>query len=300
MYVQNHDYEALELVEENLAAAGVRLLKDEESVVDIPGTLPCFASSVYWCLVPSFLILSVCDVVRPSVCIIVRAYVEVGPVQIIGTEFYFHDAQQRLLATLAQYPRRPGHLRLLLLHHPSHFLLIPDGQADLVLSGHHVRTLRSFRLFIACNILVVLSGCDLRCASLLLSDTASLCQQHGGQIGLLSLGLQWTLLRTFRPLTGLAPDHGLWGHGTVRGYAHRGTGHYGVHGDTDIHTHTCQCSQTLHIQYSCACMLLQTCLVTDGVYVCVCVCMCALRAGFPLRVGVPSEQSLLHVHYKVD
>jgi len=86
-------------VEENLKAAGVHLLKDDQALVDIP---------------------------------------EVGQVQIIGTEFYFRNPAEKLRATLAQYPRVSGALRLLLLHHPSHFVHIPDGDADLVLSGHHV------------------------------------------------------------------------------------------------------------------------------------------------------------------
>ena len=62
----------------------------------------------------------------------------------------------------------------------------------------------------------------------------------GGQVGLVSLGLPWTIMRLFVK----APDHGLWAAGANRLYVHRGTGHY----------------------------------------------------GFPLRVGVPAEDSLLRVH----
>jgi predicted MPP superfamily phosphohydrolase len=97
---QNHDYEALELVEENLQAAGVHLLKDDAAVVDVP---------------------------------------EVGAVQLVGFEFYFSRPEERLRAVLAKFPRHPDALRLLLLHNPSHFVYIPDGDGDLALSGHYVR-----------------------------------------------------------------------------------------------------------------------------------------------------------------
>ena len=46
---------------------------------------------------------------------------------------------------------------------------------------------------------------------------------HGGQLGLVSLGLPWTILRLFVDM----PDHGLWARGPDRLYVHRGTGHYG-------------------------------------------------------------------------
>ncbi|MEO6419793.1 MAG: phosphodiesterase, partial [Polyangiaceae bacterium] len=64
---------------------------------------------------------------------------------------------------------------------------------------------------------------------------------HGGQVGLLSLGLDWTFISAF---ASSFPDHGFWARGTDRMYVHRGTGHY----------------------------------------------------GFPLRVGVPGEESLLKIH----
>jgi len=63
---------------------------------------------------------------------------------------------------------------------------------------------------------------------------------HGGQVGLVSLGLPWTMMRVFMN----APDHGFWARGSDRLYVHRGTGHY----------------------------------------------------GFPLRLGVPAEESVLFVH----
>ena len=79
-------------------------------------------------------------------------------------------------------PRRTAALRLLLLHDPLGFVHVPEGAADLVLSGH----------------------------------------THGGQLGLVFLGLDWTVLSRTR-----WPDHGLFAHGTNRLYVHRGTGFYG-------------------------------------------------------------------------
>jgi predicted MPP superfamily phosphohydrolase len=79
------------------------------------------------------------------------------------------------------------------------FISVPEGEADLTLSGH----------------------------------------THGGQVGLVAFGLDWTVVSG---LFGL-PDHGLWARGRDRMMIHRGTGHY----------------------------------------------------GFPLRLGVPAEESLLRV-----
>ena len=61
---------------------------------------------------------------------------------------------------------------------------------------------------------------------------------HGGQLGLVSLGLPWTVMSRTR-----WPDHGLFARGAGRLYVHRGTGFY----------------------------------------------------GFPLRIGVPGEHSILEV-----
>jgi predicted MPP superfamily phosphohydrolase len=121
-------------------------------------------------------------------------------VQLLGADFVFRDRAAHLQALCAKHPRQAGALRLLLLHDPGAFRHLPEGEADLVLSGH----------------------------------------THGGQVGLVSLGLPWTLMRAFVN----SPDHGLWARGTDRLYVHRGTGHY----------------------------------------------------GFPLRLGVPAENSLLRVH----
>ena len=156
----NHDHEAPKTVRDALSAAGVTLLIDDSREV------------------------------------ITRA----GPVQIVGMDFTWRDRESHLAQVCAEHPRRPGHLRIVLLHDPGAFRHLPDGEADLALSGH----------------------------------------THGGQVGLLSLGLNWTLMRVFVKV----PDHGFWARGHDRLYVHRGTGHY----------------------------------------------------GFPLRLGVPAEESVLFVH----
>lgn len=125
---------------------------------------------------------------------------DAGTVEVLGFDFVWRDRKRHLAQVCARHPRRDGVFRLALLHDPSAFRHLPAGAADLVLSGH----------------------------------------THGGQVGLVSLGLPYTLLRLFTP----SPDHGLWGRGGDRLYVHRGTGHY----------------------------------------------------GFPLRLGVPAEESLLAVH----
>jgi hypothetical protein len=157
----NHDHEAEETVRTALTGSGVTLLVDEERVVST----------------------------------------EAGPVQIVGMDFTWRERQAHLERVCAEHPRRPGVTRIVLLHDPGAFRHLPEGEGDLVLSGH----------------------------------------THGGQVGLVSLGFSWTFLRLF----GIRmPDHGFWGRGRDRMYVHRGTGHY----------------------------------------------------GFPLRLGVPSEESVLRVH----
>ncbi|MBY0399737.1 metallophosphoesterase [Myxococcota bacterium] len=121
-----------------------------------------------------------------------------GPVQVIGSDYLSENHAERLAALLGRHPRRADHLRLLLLHDPSGFHALPEDDVDLVLSGH----------------------------------------THGGQVGLVSLGLDWTVLARTR-----WPDQGLFARGASRLYVHRGTGFY----------------------------------------------------GFPLRVGVPAEHSLLEI-----
>ncbi|MAE95534.1 MAG: phosphodiesterase [Deltaproteobacteria bacterium] len=154
----NHDHEAPEEVRSALSTHRVRLLVDEEVLAQTPA----------------------------------------GPVQILGADWQRQGRAEQLERLAARFPRREDHLRLWLLHDPAGFADLPDGEADLVLSGH----------------------------------------THGGQVGLVSLGHDWTVLSRSR-----WPDHGLFGLGTNRLYVHRGTGFY----------------------------------------------------GFPLRIGVPGESSLLEV-----
>ncbi len=156
----NHDHEALDTVREALASAGVTLLVDAAAEVRT----------------------------------------DAGDVQLVGFDFVWRSRDKHLAEVTRLHPRRPGHLRLLLLHDPGAFRHVPPGEGDLVLSGH----------------------------------------THGGQVGFVSIGLPYTLMRLFAKI----PDHGLWARGKDRLYVHRGTGHY----------------------------------------------------GFPLRLGVPAEESLLHVH----
>jgi len=126
---------------------------------------------------------------------------DAGRVQVLGMDFVWRDRAEHLRRVCSVYPRQEGVTRIVLLHDPGAFRHLPPGEGDLVLSGH----------------------------------------THGGQVGLLSLGLAWTFLRFFGDKI---PDHGFWARGTDRMYIHRGTGHY----------------------------------------------------GFPLRLGVPAEESILRVH----
>lgn len=157
----NHDLEAPAVVARALAHNGIVLLVDDSTEVETPA----------------------------------------GWVQIVGMDFVWRDRRAHLERVCAAHPRKPGMTRVVLLHDPGAFSHLPEGEGDLVLSGH----------------------------------------THGGQVGLLSLGLSWTFLRFFGTRF---PDHGFWARGKDRMYVHRGTGHY----------------------------------------------------GFPLRLGVPSEESVLRVH----
>jgi len=127
---------------------------------------------------------------------------DAGPVQIIGLNHVWRKRAERYAPVFARTPDPGDALRIVLLHDPSGFVHLPFGEADLVLSGH----------------------------------------THGGHVGLVSLGLDWT---SIGGIIGM-PDHGFWGRGPDRMYIHRANGHY----------------------------------------------------GFPLRVGVPSEESVLRVHLK--
>jgi len=106
-----------------------------------------------------------------------------GKVQIVGYDFHFTRRAERTQQMEREHPRMAGALRLILLHDPGAFRHLSDGDADLVLSGH----------------------------------------THGGQVGLVSLGLPWTMVYALAKV----PDHSLWAQGSNRMYVHRGTGHYG-------------------------------------------------------------------------
>ncbi|MEC8425772.1 MAG: metallophosphoesterase, partial [Myxococcota bacterium] len=81
-----------------------------------------------------------------------------GPVQVIGIDFMWRDRAARTAAALQGLPHRrtaTGTMfRLVLLHDPGMFKHVPAGHADLVLSGH----------------------------------------THGGQVGLVALGFDWTFV----------------------------------------------------------------------------------------------------------
>ena len=110
----NHDLESPRMVARELAMCGVRLLVDDAETVETP----------------------------------------VGPVQIVGADFRWRDRAEHLSGLIAAHPRPEGALRIVLLHDPGAFVHLPEGEADLVLSGH----------------------------------------THGGHVGLLSLGSKWTFI----------------------------------------------------------------------------------------------------------
>ena len=127
-----------------------------------------------------------------------------GPVEVVGLNHRWRRSAEHLADVLGR--PRPQHSgreipRIALLHDPLRFADCPEGTVDLALSGH----------------------------------------THGGQVGLVSLGLDWTVVSG---LFGLV-DHGLWSRGRNHLYIHRGQGHY----------------------------------------------------GFPLRIGVPAEESVLSVRF---
>lgn len=124
-----------------------------------------------------------------------------GKVQVVGMDFHWRDRARAMKGVLVDLVRPADGLRVVLLHDPGAFQHLPADAADLVLSGH----------------------------------------THGGHVGLVSLGLDWTAVRA---LAGL-PDHGAWGVKQNRLYVHRANGHY----------------------------------------------------GFPLRIGVPAEESVLELRH---
>ena len=138
----NHDHEWPDEVRSALKSAGVRLLDDEEALIETPA----------------------------------------GRIQLVGADWRGKSREEQIPALLQACPRRPGYTRLLLLHDPAAFEHVPENDVDLVLSGH----------------------------------------THGGQVGLVSLGIDWTVLSRTR-----WPDNGLFKRGKSHLYVHRGTGFYG-------------------------------------------------------------------------
>jgi len=94
----NHDFDDPERLVGKLRAAGVRVLRDELAVLDVAGQ----------------------------------------PLEIGGLDFCFDRANRAAVAArrINRWPARGTAPRLLLDHDPSQFALLPDGCADLVLSGH--------------------------------------------------------------------------------------------------------------------------------------------------------------------
>jgi len=111
----NHDHEAPGLVTRAMAANEITLLIDDSACVETPA----------------------------------------GKVQIVGHDFVWGDRAAHMAEVSRRHPRVEGHLRVVLLHDPGAFKHMPEGDGDLVLSGH----------------------------------------THGGQVGLVSLGRPWTFVR---------------------------------------------------------------------------------------------------------
>jgi predicted MPP superfamily phosphohydrolase len=131
----------------------------------------------------------------------------IGKVQVLGSDFHFRDVKPKMEQFIRNKPRRSDCIStILLLHNPFHFKFVPEGYADIVLSGH----------------------------------------LHGGQLGFLTWGIDATVFSVPRMLGVKVAEQGYWAQGTKRIYVHRGTGYY----------------------------------------------------GFPLRLGVPNEESMLHLIYK--
>jgi len=92
----NHDYESPEVVEEALAHCGAIVLKDDATVVET----------------------------------------RLGEVQFVGFEFRRQGRAEKMAAVCSAFPRLPGVPRLVLLHDPSAIRDLPEGEGDLIFSGH--------------------------------------------------------------------------------------------------------------------------------------------------------------------
>jgi len=95
--IGNHDYECYSEVERCLVECGIKLLIDEQVIIQT----------------------------------------RLGNVQIIGLDFLFRGKKPHIESTLSQFPPNPdGFLRILLLHDPSGFKHVPPNDQSLVFSGH--------------------------------------------------------------------------------------------------------------------------------------------------------------------
>jgi predicted MPP superfamily phosphohydrolase len=94
----NHDYDDVQRLTSRLRAAGVITLRDQALTIDVDGQ----------------------------------------PLEIVGLEYAFDRGRraERYARVLSELPPRSAVPRLLLNHDPSAFASLPDGCADLVLSGH--------------------------------------------------------------------------------------------------------------------------------------------------------------------
>lgn len=92
----NHDYESPAVVDEALASIGAIVLKDAGTILET----------------------------------------RKGRVQIVGFEFRRRDRERLLREVCTQFPREEGVPRLLLLHDPSAIRDLPEGEGDLIFSGH--------------------------------------------------------------------------------------------------------------------------------------------------------------------
>jgi hypothetical protein len=94
----NHDYDDVARITRRLGDAGVTLLRDRARSIEIAGR----------------------------------------PLEIAGTDFVFaRERHEEIYARLfARLPRQDEVPRLLMNHDPRNFFALPDGAADLVLSGH--------------------------------------------------------------------------------------------------------------------------------------------------------------------
>lgn len=109
-----------------------------------------------------------------------------GPIQLIGTEFtwsYGRTKIERIIELADHFQEKKAPIQIWLTHNPDEFLYFPNDSVDIMFSGH----------------------------------------THGGQIGLQSLGINFTFMNMLKR----SPDFGLWKKGNNLLYVHRGTGYQG-------------------------------------------------------------------------